>query len=303
MAKVNYGIQGNQYITPAMRAQAGIPFTGAQYRYEVLAGGITPIPPSPPPTNVAPSWSVYTPEIPWYGGVGDWNGVTTVLEGDTISIDCSGQQVLLNPQPYTQFNIGPEGYSGPESYWMAQRLYTGQNGREFGLCCLLLWLTHVDSPDSLFQVGQSWSGTVPAMLPGEMNSIEVLLAINANPGTMNIAGAFHPKVVVDRGTRNLTWSAPSSPGGTITGYQIQYSSDGGANWSDGGVFNSTTADLSTLNLAPNTAYKIGVATITSNAGCGDFATIDTITPPMSNAITTENNEPLMTETSDNLIWY
>jgi hypothetical protein len=289
MPKNNYGVLGDSYITPAQRASLGVPFTGAQYRYEVLAGGITPINPPPPPTSVAPSWSRGTYGVPGTAGQpGQWLSIGIALyEGDTVTIDLQGQTVTMTTgyPSYQQFTVGPNGGSaaGVEG---EQRWYTGQNGRTFNLAAVLLQIEGTTATDTIFQTGEYASFTVGPPSDPMMPAANASLGVNCVEGSpVNIVTSapgvevWYPIYTIDRGTRNLTWSAPASPGGTITGYAVQYSSDGGANWSDGGVFNSTTADLSSLNLAPNTAYKIGVATITSNAGAGNFSIIDTITPP------------------------
>jgi surface protein len=69
----------------------------------------------------------------------------------------------------------------------------------------------------------------------------------------------------------LTWSSPASTGGSaITDYRIQYSSDGGANWSTFNDGTSTSTSATVTSLSNGTTYIFRVAALNS-AGAGSYS--------------------------------
>ena len=77
---------------------------------------------------------------------------------------------------------------------------------------------------------------------------------------------------------NLSWTAPSDDGGaTITGYQIELSTDAGSNWSDLVANTGTTSTTYThTGLLPATTYHYRISAINS-AGTGNPSNIDNAT--------------------------
>ena len=80
------------------------------------------------------------------------------------------------------------------------------------------------------------------------------------------------------GTINLSWTAPSSDGGSpITGYKIEVSPDGNSNWTDlVANTSSTTTTYSHTSLSPGTTRHYRVSAINTN-GAGEPSNIDDAT--------------------------
>ena len=80
----------------------------------------------------------------------------------------------------------------------------------------------------------------------------------------------------------LSWQAPSAAGASaITGYGIQFSSDGGASWSTlPSVDLRTTSFVHTVGLRPSTSLLYRVFSI-SEAGAGPAAVVSAATPAMA----------------------
>ena len=94
------------------------------------------------------------------------------------------------------------------------------------------------------------SSVVPATTPG----VPASLAATAGNGQVS-----------------LSWIAPASTGGSpVTDYSIQYSSDGGTNWSTFGHTASTSTSASVTGLSVGTSYVFRVAAVNS-AGTGSYA--------------------------------
>jgi hypothetical protein len=76
----------------------------------------------------------------------------------------------------------------------------------------------------------------------------------------------------------LSWSTPSyPPAAIITDYLVQFSSDGGANWSTFNHAESAASTIDVTGLSNGVAYKFRVAAV-STAGTGSFSNIFTGTP-------------------------
>lgn len=85
----------------------------------------------------------------------------------------------------------------------------------------------------------------------------------------------------------LTWTAPASNGGaTITGYEVQYSSDGGSTWST--ATSSATSPYTLTGLTNGTTYECQVAAI-NPSGTGAFSApasfVPSTTPSAPTAVT------------------
>jgi hypothetical protein len=80
---------------------------------------------------------------------------------------------------------------------------------------------------------------------------------------------------VDVGSAALSWSAPSTDGGSaITDFKVETSRDGGTTWVEvKKQAPSTSLSLGLTGLAPGTAYKVRVSAINS-VGASDFLTGD-----------------------------
>lgn len=74
----------------------------------------------------------------------------------------------------------------------------------------------------------------------------------------------------------ISWTAPSSTGGlTIRGYNVRYSSDGGASWQSKTIAPAATTSLT--GLSNGTEYKLQIAAINSG-GIGAYSSFATVTP-------------------------
>lgn len=85
--------------------------------------------------------------------------------------------------------------------------------------------------------------------------------------------------VPGNGLVNLSWTAPASAGSPVTGYKIQYSSNGGASWTPGPTVSGAATTAATVTgLANGTGYTFQVRA-TSAAGDGPWsAPTATVTP-------------------------
>jgi hypothetical protein len=91
------------------------------------------------------------------------------------------------------------------------------------------------------------------------------------PGTLSLAAGDPASTVLV-----LSWSAGSANGATITGYKIQYSTDG-STWSTATADTSSTATTySITSLAQDTLYHVRVAAINS-VGVGTYSNVPTLT--------------------------
>ena len=74
---------------------------------------------------------------------------------------------------------------------------------------------------------------------------------------------------------DLSWTAPADSGsGTIVGYQVQLSGDGGSNWND--LAFTTTTSYKHAGLRPNTTLHYRVAAVNS-VGRGEYSSVATAT--------------------------
>ena len=79
---------------------------------------------------------------------------------------------------------------------------------------------------------------------------------------------------------SLSWTAPSYDGGSaITDYSVQYSSDGGTNWSSFGHAASTATNSTVTGLTNGTAYVFRVAAVNATAGTGSYTSATSSVTP------------------------
>ena len=107
-----------------------------------------------------------------------------------------------------------------------------------------------------------WSAVVSAV-PG----------VPAAPSAPTLTAGDH-KIIVD-------WSAPADYGSDVTDYDVQYSSDGGATWTELNANTTSTAtDALITGLAPSTTYEVQVRAESAN-GTGPWSASSTLTLPVS----------------------
>jgi hypothetical protein len=149
-----------------------------------------------------------------------------------------------------------------------------------------------DSSRSSFTVGVANTATVRGLVNGTAYAFRVAAITGGGTGEFSAeSAAVTPRrpltaptsVVAVRGIGSATvsWRAPSSNGGAaITGYDIQYSSDGGLNWSDAprAAANATRAVVNSLS--NTTAYVFQVAAVNA-FGRGSFSNAVALTGPAS----------------------
>lgn len=78
----------------------------------------------------------------------------------------------------------------------------------------------------------------------------------------------------------VTWTQPASNGRAITGYDVEYSSDNGANWNPGpSAANTSTATTQVVTgLVNGTSYRFRVAAI-NDIGMGEYSTASAAVTP------------------------
>ena len=91
------------------------------------------------------------------------------------------------------------------------------------------------------------------------------------PGTLSLAEGDPTSTVID-----LSWSAGSANGATITCYKIQYSTDGSTWLQSSANTNSTATTYSITGLTKDTLYHVRVAAINS-VGVGTYSNVPTLT--------------------------
>ena len=91
------------------------------------------------------------------------------------------------------------------------------------------------------------------------------------PGTLSLAAGDPASTVID-----LSWSAGSANGATITGYKVQYSTDGSTWLQSSTNTNSTATTYSITGLTQDTLYHVRVAAINS-VGVGTYSNVPTLT--------------------------
>ncbi|HWB68336.1 MAG TPA: fibronectin type III domain-containing protein, partial [Mycobacteriales bacterium] len=92
------------------------------------------------------------------------------------------------------------------------------------------------------------------------------------------------------GQATVSWTPPSNNGGSaVTGYDVQYSSDGGSNWtSASNAFHTSTATTQTVTgLANGTSYVFRVAALNA-AGTGAYSTASAPVTPKAAAATPDH---------------
>jgi titin len=93
----------------------------------------------------------------------------------------------------------------------------------------------------------AWSSSSASVSPAALPSAPTLLTLT--PGANNVA---------------LTWAAPSNTGGfAVTDYTIEYSSNGGTNWSTFAHSASTATSITVTGLTNGTSYVFRVKAVTS----------------------------------------
>jgi len=93
----------------------------------------------------------------------------------------------------------------------------------------------------------AWSSSSASASPAALPSAPTLLTLT--PGANNVA---------------LTWAAPSNTGGfAVTDYTIEYSSNGGTNWSTFAHSASTATSITVTGLTNGTSYVFRVKAVTS----------------------------------------
>jgi hypothetical protein len=76
---------------------------------------------------------------------------------------------------------------------------------------------------------------------------------------------------------SLSWSAPDNGGASITDYVVQYSTNGGTNWTTFADGTSGDATAVVTSLTNGTAYTFRVAAVNS-AGTGSYSSAASVTP-------------------------
>ena len=85
--------------------------------------------------------------------------------------------------------------------------------------------------------------------------------------------------VAGQSLANLSWTAPSSNGGSaVTRYEYRYTTDNGVNWSTATTTGSTATSFAVTGLTPGTSYKFQVRAVNS-AGAGDWSTTSSAVVP------------------------
>ena len=117
---------------------------------------------------------------------------------------------------------------------------------------------------------------IPSTVSGSHSPLGAPLA----PGTLSLAAGSPATTVI-----NLSWSAGSANGATITGYKIQFSTDG-STWSTATADTSSTATTYSISsgLSQNTLYHVRVAAINS-VGVGVYSNVPTLTTDSFTSIT------------------
>jgi len=159
--------------------------------------------------------------------------------------------------------------------------------------------------------GTTWTtasgsfGGSPATVTGLTNGTPYVFEVAATNaagtgGYSAISGAITPATTPDPptsvgGSRGgdgavaLTWIAPADGGDAITGYTVEWSSDGGTTWSSplGSALTSTDTAASVTGLTDGTAYIFRVAA-TNGVGIGTFSdTSGAVTPATVPDVPTE----------------
>lgn len=106
--------------------------------------------------------------------------------------------------------------------------------------------------------------TVPSVIFPHVGPIGVPTALSATQGNAQVS---------------LSWTAPSYNGGSaITDYSVQYSSDGGTNWSSFSHTASAATTSTVTGLTNGTAYVFRVAAVNSN-GTGSYTSATSSVTP------------------------
>ncbi|HWB68205.1 MAG TPA: fibronectin type III domain-containing protein, partial [Mycobacteriales bacterium] len=121
---------------------------------------------------------------------------------------------------------------------------------------------------------QFWQNTsditsaTPVAVTAGATTTGINATLLANGSTGNVPGApAAPTATAGLGQATVSWSAPSDNGGSaITGYDVQYSSDGGTTWTSASdAFHTSTATTQTVTgLTGGTAYVFRVAAFNAN---------------------------------------
>ena len=102
-------------------------------------------------------------------------------------------------------------------------------------------------------------------------------AAKATPVPQKPDAPAAPTLTSSGTTMTVAWAAPNANGADITDYDIEYSSDNGANWTEWNASNTSTAlSASITNLVNGTTYQVRVRAENS-VGTGEWSTTSTHT--------------------------
>jgi len=122
--------------------------------------------------------------------------------------------------------------------------------------------THTASTSTNVTISGLPGGAVYIFRVSAKNSVGTGVASdNSSPAAVAPAAPAAPTGIHGDGTVTLSWSAPSTGGAAISDYVIQFSSNGGTNWSTFSHVASVETSITVNSLVNGTAYIFRVAAI------------------------------------------
>lgn len=141
---------------------------------------------------------------------------------------------------------------------------------EYKLSTDATWTTFTDS------VTSTTGATVTGLNSADAYDFQVT-TINA-VGSSTSTSTVNLTATAGAGQVSLSWVAPSSPGGTITDYEMQYRESGTSSWTTFTDAVSTTTGGVVTGLSNGTVYNFRVATIINSTTVSSYTSVVSATP-------------------------